>query len=204
MPHKDWFDEIGNKIPTVTQILGLYQNEELIRWRGRIGNDIADEVLFNSSKLGLDVHEKVENYFKNKMTVDVSCVAGKLAMSIINWINRHNFEIVDYEVGLKSKIYGFAGTFDAIGRFDNKKLWICDWKTSNRISKTYALQLAAYAWLYNENNNLSWSNGINSGFIVRPNKSIPESDPEIMKYENLEELFCIFICVKKFWNYINT
>ena len=58
-----YVDEIGNKIPSVTTILGKTKDmSHLIAWKKRIGEDKAQQITTESAGLGTTMHAHLEAY----------------------------------------------------------------------------------------------------------------------------------------------
>lgn len=67
------------------------------------------------------------------------------------WKAQTRLEIIGTELGQVSEKHRFAGTLDAVGRDQDGKVVLLDWKTSNGIYGEYLYQLAGYALLLEEN-----------------------------------------------------
>ena len=59
----------GNKYPSITTVLSGRNAEGLIKWRERVGNDVANQIMRTAAKRGTAVHELAENYLKNKVKI---------------------------------------------------------------------------------------------------------------------------------------
>lgn len=68
---------------------------------------------------------------------------------------------------MHSMRYRYAGEIDAIGRGPGGELVVLDWKTSNAIKDTYAMQLAAYAHALEEME----GEKVQQGWVVRFDKT---------------------------------
>ena len=55
----------GNKYPSITTVLSGRNAEGLIKWRERVGNDVANQIMRTAAKRGTAVHELAENYLNN-------------------------------------------------------------------------------------------------------------------------------------------
>lgn len=96
------------------------------------------------------VPESVEPEFNPIVTCMQSRgIHSDLFLAFCKWIESADTEILENEVMVASAKHKYAGSLDAVGRKDGK-LIVLDWKTSNSIKSTYALQVAAYAKAYEE------------------------------------------------------
>lgn len=79
-------------------------------------------------------------------------VAGEFAPYVngyIEWLDKWEVIPILTEKVIANRVHGYAGTFDAILKFNNgplqNKTYLCDWKTSNGVYGEMAMQIAAYA-----------------------------------------------------------
>lgn len=110
-----------------------------------------------ASDIGSVVHEYLEKYVKAKIAgeelKDVLPDNDKVKnsfMAFLAWESEHKVEWLASELILASPTHLFGGTIDWVAKVDNV-LTLGDFKTSNQISEEYALQLAAYHILLDEN-----------------------------------------------------
>jgi hypothetical protein len=103
------------------------------------------------------------------------------------WEAQTAVEFVAQEMHLVSEEYRFGGTPDAIGLIGNS-LCLIDWKTSNAVYPDYAIQLAAYRQLWNENNPDNPLTG--ASYLLRFSKNYP--DFEARKFGDLSDAWEIF------------
>lgn len=66
-----------------------------------------------------------------------------------DWWKSSGIELVMGDTKVASRIHGYGGSLDALGR-RNGRFIILDWKTSSGIYAEYALQVAAYAQAFTE------------------------------------------------------
>jgi hypothetical protein len=187
----------GNEIPSVTTILACLNKPFLYRWYAKYGWDYCEHVKEVSQRFGTRIHSLVEANLKTgRSTRNESRIAGKIIKNFEEWRNSSGFKAVSIEPQepLVSKVYGYQGTYDAIGYFkDSKELWMCDWKTSKQVDDTFGLQLSAYAWLYGENQGWTeqqvWAT-IPNGLALRMDKQTGKVEPHV--YEHLQYYFDVF------------
>lgn len=150
----------GQAFPRVTSVCAIVANDFLAYWRGRVGNAEADRVSREATKLGTAAHGSIELYIKRKTCVcaeqcDSQPCSGFLASmadnvrpiveAYIEWHTEHVRAVVACEKLVVSRLHKFAGTADIVAVLDDDKLpSVVDIKTSNSVSDTWGLQLAAY------------------------------------------------------------
>ncbi len=206
MPHQEWFDAKGRKLPSVTEILGLYAPKELQEWRGRLGNREADRIMQEAGDFGTNMHGLVEEAFKRGAPVEgeEGDLAATLAAQAFQWAQDEGVVVVAQELGILNEVDGYGGTADLFCRFHaDPTLWCLDWKSASSVHETYDLQLAAYARSYNLKHGLTWATGVNAGIIVRPRKKEPHKPPEIVRVHNLEREFTAFAGLLTLWKKLN-
>jgi hypothetical protein len=173
--------------------------------------DIAIDKAKNSSSVmdpgalfGVESHDMIENIIKSgSMDENVPCPEHlePVKQSFFRWYKREkslrNMEIIHTELPLVSQQYGFAGTADAVARVTIKgesKIIVLDWKTSNQLRNHYALQIAAYSKLYEEN----YGEPIYAGVVIKFSKV--NADYEVRSVRNLDKVFENFMCYKNVWD----
>ena len=57
--------ETGEKYPSITSVLSIRQKEGLIKWRQRVGEEVANHVMIQSANRGTAVHNMVEDHLNN-------------------------------------------------------------------------------------------------------------------------------------------
>lgn len=135
-----YFDDRGNKLPSVTQILGVIAKPQLMYWYGKNGNEKCKKILDEAGEFGGRVHTLIEQTIKGqKVTLD-----GKFTDIIENFkLITHGWEFIEFEKVLINEKDGWGGTADAIVQIDGVKALV-DFKTSGAIYNEHYLQVAAY------------------------------------------------------------
>lgn len=150
----------GEAYPRVTSICAIVANDFLAYWRGRVGNAEADRVSREATSLGTKAHAAIEQFVKRKTCVCAArcdnqpCIGFLASMTTdirpivqayIDWHHEHVRAVVACEKLVVSRLHKFAGTADIVAVLDDDELpTVVDIKTSNSISDTWGLQLAAY------------------------------------------------------------
>jgi hypothetical protein len=163
----------------------------------------AATVMDPMAHFGIESHDMIENIIKSgSMDENVACPEHlePVKQSFFRWYKREkslrNMEIIHTELPLVSQKYGFAGTADAVARVTIKgepKIIVLDWKTSNHIRNHYALQIAAYSKLYEEN----YGESIYAGVVIKFSKV--NADYEVRSVLNLDKVFENFMNYKYVW-----
>ena len=93
----------------------------------------------------------------------------KPAQQIVEWMRKHEWEILDVEATVYEPSGGYAGTVDCIAsRGDTTAIF--DWKTGGAIYPESALQIAGYACAYEAITDQTIpAYQVNEGYILRSN-----------------------------------
>ncbi len=142
------------KLPSVTTILSATKKDKgaLDAWVARVGQEEADRIKNEASRVGTYLHEVIERmvayrHLPRPTNWDM-CRGYELGYKIINTYFQHVSEIWGSEVSLYYP-EKYAGTTDLVGVYRDKPA-IIDFKQSNKPKKRqwiedYFCQLAAYA-----------------------------------------------------------
>ena len=142
------------KLPSVTTILSATKKDKgaLDAWVARVGQEEADRIKNEASRVGTYLHEVIERMIAYRHlprpTNWEMCKGYEMGYKIINTYFRHVNEIWGSEVSLYYP-EKYAGTTDLVGVYRDKPA-IIDFKQSNKPKKRqwiedYFCQLAAYA-----------------------------------------------------------
>lgn len=143
--------------PSVTTVLGVYpKGHGFDDWLKELGFN-AEIVLKKAGEQGTNVHRIIDNLLKGEH-ISWTNEKGTPAYTMDEWMMALRFErfwktykptLIANETTLLSTELGFGGTIDTVCQIEGKT-WLVDYKTSNAIHKTYEMQLAAYAMMWNE------------------------------------------------------
>lgn len=142
----------GVYYPSVTTILQYMPKHKFFEeWLKDVGHN-ADLIVRRAGKEGTQVHEAAEKLVKgeelNWMDDYGNAKYNQLVWSMI--VKFHDFwstckpKLLVSEGFVFSDEFKFAGTADLVVELDGE-IWLLDIKTSNALSRSYDLQLAAYA-----------------------------------------------------------
>lgn len=145
----------GDKVPSITTVLGHFKKDSIQKWRDRVGEAEANRISKHASNRGTNVHTLCELYLNNTPNHTRGAYPDALEMfyslkPILHRINNIHYQ----ECGLYSTKLGVAGRVDCIGEFDGE-LAVIDFKTSSKIKTSemiedYYMQEAFYALAYQE------------------------------------------------------
>lgn len=143
------------------------------------------ELLKEAGDLGTLVHAAIDAHIDGKAPIlDDKTRPGY--ENFCHWLKDSGIELIKGDTYV-AKIgpeadpgnypYGFGGALDAVG-MRGDRLVILDWKTSNSLQDTYALQVAAYCMAFQE----TYGHGADEAYVVRFGKETP-GDIEIKKVD---------------------
>ena len=143
----------GDKLPSVTTVIGAQKKKSILEWRQRVGEEKANAISAKSSRRGTNVHTLCERFLSNEPLGNIMPDALEMFRTIVPHLKRIN-NIHYLECALWSLKLQMAGRVDCIGEFDGV-LSVIDFKTSKRIKSEedipeYFAQCAAYALMYEE------------------------------------------------------
>ncbi len=133
-----YIDSKGQEVPSVTNVLSSTSDQSGIdEWKRRVGHEEAERILQESSSIGSNVHNALENYLQDKEweIIDDGSYISKTSILILesfinNLVNDIN-EIWGLESGLiLDGLY--AGTADCIGIYNGEESLI-DFKTAKKV-----------------------------------------------------------------------
>lgn len=133
----------GQKVPSVTEILGIISKDGLLDWYGRLGIVLAKQKLQQASEFGSKVHSAIEAVVQGqelKLEGDLSTIISNFS----KWSQNNIAEWVCFEKAIYHDDLKYGGTLDAIAKLKNGKTVLVDVKTSNSIREEYYLQVSAY------------------------------------------------------------
>lgn len=192
----------GVDVPSVTENFDLITIPNLLFWYGSKGWDECERIKKESSKFGKQVHDAIEKMLDGK-PIEVTGHQKKMVETVEQWVKETQFKLVAKEISVQNLEDMYGGTFDVIGSFgSDPRLWVGDWKTSNRTTKSFGLQVAAYAVAYNKEHGTN----IDDGFSFRMDKLLKPGKRwvEITEYHNLQrDYYPIFKACRLIWGYVH-
>jgi len=148
--------KVGNDLyPSVTTILSIQNNEGLLKWRERMGEEVANFESRRAANRGNHFHKICESYLNNH---DISDYRKKVLSYGLFTLVKNEIERIDNIHGLETTLYStkykIAGRTDCIAEFDGL-LSIIDFKSANRartddLLEKHSIQETAYAKMWEE------------------------------------------------------
>jgi genome maintenance exonuclease 1 len=140
----------GENYPSVTTVMGWYNQDAIQSWRERVGAEEANKISARASRRGTSTHSLCENYLLGNHK-QPSMFDQELFNSLIPHLDKIN-NIHCLESKLFSHTLKTAGTVDAIAEYDNQ-LCVIDFKTSSRMKErddihSYFMQASAYGYMF--------------------------------------------------------
>lgn len=207
MGHKaSYVGSDGQEWPSVTEVLKVIEPSKFDGWYDAKGVEHCLEVKRAAGEFGTAVHAGIDASLAGEPLPPLTERQATLVSRALRWKEESGLNILQAETFVVHEELKYRGTFDWVGEFKSLPgvLWVGDWKSSNRLDKVYALQLAAYAAAYNAERGLTFENGINHGGIVRlAKKEDDKKQIELASYDNLGELFDVFKAALKIHQFIN-
>lgn len=137
----------GERLPSVTQILGAIRKPFLETWRGRLGNAECDRISKESADFGTRVHaacEKLAN--ANHLDYLDSFEDDMLpyAEQFNGWLSTNVRRVIGAELRVASATHRYAGTIDLAVELLDGATVVVDLKTGTTVGDDVPLQLIAY------------------------------------------------------------
>lgn len=155
------------KLARVTSVLSFVESAWKEYWYRKVGFEAADKVSRESAEFGTRVHQKIEGVLKNTvvLNMDSQVPEDQCAIEVIMWLEQNKitplFDTYEksLEIEVKDEKLGLIGHFDYAALIDNVP-YIVDFKTSNKMRKSFPLQKAAYAKMAKKQLGVMIDNGI--------------------------------------------
>jgi genome maintenance exonuclease 1 len=143
----------GEKLPSVTTVLGAMKKAEIMAWRKRVGEDAANAISRKAAGRGTNVHTLCERYLNNEKLGNIMPDAKEMFADLVPYLDKID-NIWYQEQALWSHQLGLAGRVDCIAEYEGE-LSVIDFKTSKRIKtkesiQDYFWQTCAYALMTEE------------------------------------------------------
>ena len=131
----------------VTALLNSLPNPELQRWRQRVGEAKARQVMETARDRGTAFHDAMEARLLRRPSPlergDPHDVSGMVEHAI-QWLRDEGWRPLEVEMVMWSDTIPVAGTCDLWAINTAGRTALIDWKTSRNIYETHALQLVIY------------------------------------------------------------
>jgi len=147
----------GDRVPSVTTILGILNKPALLEWAWQMGCQGLDykAIRDDAASVGTLAHYFIMCYLRSEKpdTSEYSQAdidrAENCLIKFWDWEKGHKIESILVETPLVSEEYQFGGTIDFFGKVDGQPTLV-DFKTGKAIYPEFFYQLAAYEQLLAE------------------------------------------------------
>lgn len=137
-------DTLRKSYPRVSEIIG----KQTIREMEKIPPDVLEEACVR----GTAIHEYCEAFSRGLWLPEIEEEYKPYVDAFISWANENVNQTLFNTTRLYDDVNRFTGEFDLIVELKgSKKIALLDIKTSAKVSRTWALQLAAYKHLCQQN-----------------------------------------------------
>jgi len=235
--------------PSSNHVLGIIHNKYLQRWRDEVGAEEANRRMKEAGERGTRIHHACEiltnggivvfNSYHNPMYSKSEINAlieqyennGGIAimerqeeywqvLKFAEFIKRVKPKILQTEMMVCSRTYGYAGTLDYLfhipkgtyeiaGRYPlelEEGIYIADLKSSNSLHESYNLQIASYMFAYEEMYP-EMAGKIIGGLIIHTNAQtkygIEGLTTNFRTRQQMKEDFEVFLSALKVWKWNN-
>lgn len=183
----------GIPVPSVTQVLNKCINEPYIaQWANYLGFKRIkyQEELNRAANIGTKGHNAIEEYIKDGTeSTNICCKSFLLWWDMIHL--NHKVEVVGMEEKLLLPYCG--GTYDLLLIIDGK-YYLVDFKTSNKVSYKYFIQLAAYRRMLYLTKNIN----IDGCIVLQVDKFEPGFNEFLLDFSNTDHYEFIEHCSNTF------
>lgn len=188
--------ENGVPVPRVTEILSkMIHRDSLMYWANSLGFKGLryKEVLNNAARIGTAAHSAIEKYLKEKIETESNIPF----LGFLSWYNTVTIdlglpiEVIYVEHRLTCKWFG--GTLDGLLKIGNK-IYLIDFKTSNHVTFTYFLQLAAYRFMLKEKEGID----IDGVIVLQLDKEEPGFREYHLRFDILDHIAFMAHCEETF------
>jgi len=150
----------GNEYPSITTVLSPRNKEGIMKWRKKVGEDVATHIVNKAATRGTKVHKMCEDWLNEDFSQETWDKHKKdfLPFKLFEQLKNQRFEYITdvyaQEIALYSDKYKVAGRVDCIANYGHE-LSIIDFKTSTKERKdsyneNYYIQTTAYAEMFEE------------------------------------------------------
>ena len=149
-----YYEVQGRLLPSVTTVQGVVRNPFLMKWEGRVGNEMAKAVMDSTSEYGQHIHDLTALMDMTGGGLDVIGTPPegmeKQLLNYAKWTAAQVARVVEVETVVFSLRFGYAGRLDRVFRLKGDRLpsvWDIKTGTLRAISRA---QTAAYKHAYKE------------------------------------------------------
>lgn len=197
------------KLVRVTSVLSFCESAWKEWWWRKTGFEAADEISKESAEFGTLVHKKIEGALKGEIQLDIESKepSDQCAVTVIMWLEQNGIKPLfdtyekSLEIEVQDKKLGLIGHVDYAAKVNNAPC-IIDFKTSNKMRKSFVLQKAAYAKMASKMFKLDIDNGLTIRCHWNKEKKEVEFETK-MYYDLCGKYWKIFSSCLAVWMYFN-
>ena len=176
------------KVPSVTQILGRYKNSiGLIIWSNKLGLEGKSyhAELNKAGDIGTDFHNLAELHIKGEYyELPDDPVVQECFNKFKDWWSEQEYEVSFTEKSFCCRKYKYGGTADLLVNGDT----IIDFKTSKQVYDDHLVQMSAYRFMIEEQDEIQ----INKGILARFGKETDDFEIREFSKSDLNKGFKYF------------
>ena len=198
--NSEYFNKYGKKVPRVTDILSnTIHSDALMYWANSLGFKRIKykDALEQAADIGTKAHSAIEHFLKENQISDNICFLGFMKWYETITKENNNVKIIYSEKSLVCDYFG--GTLDCLIEINGKK-YLIDFKTSNKITYKYFIQLAAYRYMLREVENIN----VDGTIILQLNKAGIDFEEYALIFDNPDHLNFINYCEECFFALLNS
>lgn len=144
-----YYNQDGIKVPRVTEVLSrMIHSDGLMYWANNMGlkGYKYKDLMTTAANIGTYAHKAIEIYLRDNINTEDNIPFQGFLMwyNILTKEQGLSVEVVYVEHKLACRWFG--GTLDCLMKI-NGKYYLLDFKTSNHVTFSYFLQLAAYRYM---------------------------------------------------------
>ena len=169
-------------------------------------SNVHKRVLAEAGRIGTEVHKAIETFLRMRagetvqMQFPADAKAAKCFMAAAQWIALNNVQMIAAEKILYSRKHRVIGTTDLAAQLlVGGRSAIADWKSSNRLLRTYELQLAAYRSMMFEQTGFLADDRI----LIRLDKEDGSFHPQVLSTETADAEAEAFFQLAKSYRQLN-
>lgn len=162
-----------------------------IDWLSVEAKKMPEKIKDEAADIGTQVHNAIDSWILTGTIPSMEEKAKQGFDNFLAWVKLNDIQFVCGDVAVASVKYGYGGRPDAIGKQGNKYV-LFDWKTSNGIRDTYAIQTALYLQAIHETFSIKCA----KAYVVRFGKDVVEMEEKEINVRN--SMKAAFATVKLF------
>lgn len=156
-PHQPYRNAAGDKLTSVTTVLGILNKPALLKWAWELGRDgkELERTRQGAADAGTVAHAMAECHLTGRVLdlsnipPDIVTTAARSFGLFREWWDASGYQALHVEKQMVSERLQVGGTLDILAGKDGRRA-LLDLKTSKRIYPEMYIQVATYADIYEE------------------------------------------------------